>query len=358
MRDPQDPGTLELDFSVSDSLATPAGNPSGVQSEILDPLPAEIPEESQEEDSLPLCVLAMGCFCAGHARGNPNSAPCDTSEVSQEETPEEPVAETIAIPAASQAVSVALQGTRSTLRPGLLVSLRTKIHGGVDYDKRMLPPPDLAAQETASVKRWETTRTIADPEEWDKAVKVRSDARGLIVRACCYSDFGLLCPDNKEEELDAAIVQAREMIAEHNKGARRSQISLYVIAGRVAQDDVEATRAIGAEIRETVEAMRVAIAKADPEAIRTEATRARQLAGMLSDAAKGRVDEAVSQARKAARELAKRVSKGGEDAATVLQGIAVDALKAEHFAFLDTSDLETVQPEAIAAPAVDLGEAQ
>jgi hypothetical protein len=29
---------------------------------------------------LPLCVLAMGCLCAGHARGNPADEPCDTRE--------------------------------------------------------------------------------------------------------------------------------------------------------------------------------------------------------------------------------------------------------------------------------------
>lgn len=30
---------------------------------------------------LPPCVLAMRCYCAGHARGNPASDPCDTNEV-------------------------------------------------------------------------------------------------------------------------------------------------------------------------------------------------------------------------------------------------------------------------------------
>jgi len=33
-----------------------------------------------EEPELPLCVQAMGCYCAGHARGNAVDAPCDTSE--------------------------------------------------------------------------------------------------------------------------------------------------------------------------------------------------------------------------------------------------------------------------------------
>ncbi len=29
---------------------------------------------------IPRCAASMGCLCAGHARGNPASAACDTSE--------------------------------------------------------------------------------------------------------------------------------------------------------------------------------------------------------------------------------------------------------------------------------------
>lgn len=32
-------------------------------------------------DDTPRCARSMGCLCAGHARGNPGSEPCDTSEV-------------------------------------------------------------------------------------------------------------------------------------------------------------------------------------------------------------------------------------------------------------------------------------
>jgi hypothetical protein len=31
-------------------------------------------------EGLPPCVLAMKCYCAGHARGNPASEACDTRE--------------------------------------------------------------------------------------------------------------------------------------------------------------------------------------------------------------------------------------------------------------------------------------
>ena len=36
--------------------------------------------EYAEDKPLPLCVHAMGCYCAGHARGNKASEACDTRE--------------------------------------------------------------------------------------------------------------------------------------------------------------------------------------------------------------------------------------------------------------------------------------
>lgn len=40
------------------------------------------PEKPRRErrSDLPQCVQAMGCYCAGHARGNDMDSPCDTSE--------------------------------------------------------------------------------------------------------------------------------------------------------------------------------------------------------------------------------------------------------------------------------------
>lgn len=38
------------------------------------------PAEPPTPSALPLCFVAMGCLCAGHARGNPVDAACDTNE--------------------------------------------------------------------------------------------------------------------------------------------------------------------------------------------------------------------------------------------------------------------------------------
>lgn len=38
-------------------------------------------EDEQADEALPPCVLAMRCYCAGHARGNDAAEVCDTREV-------------------------------------------------------------------------------------------------------------------------------------------------------------------------------------------------------------------------------------------------------------------------------------
>ena len=49
------------------------------------------PEKPKREtrSDLPQCVQAMGCYYAGHARGNAVNSPCDTSEEDVNENPPE-----------------------------------------------------------------------------------------------------------------------------------------------------------------------------------------------------------------------------------------------------------------------------
>lgn len=41
---------------------------------------ADAHAKRRERDGIPPCAAAMGCLCAGHARGNPIDFPCDTRE--------------------------------------------------------------------------------------------------------------------------------------------------------------------------------------------------------------------------------------------------------------------------------------
>jgi len=220
----------------------------------------------------------------------------------------------------------------ATIRPGLLIALKSTVSGGVSYQR-----VDLEHQDTAekAVAKWETTRVIEDPVEHDKAVKARGKALAEIRKLCSATSFGLLCPLESEGELDAAVVRARQIVDEHNEAATFTRVQVYVLKGRIAESDEEAARAIGQEISGLVAEMSAGIDKLDPAAIRDAANKARSMAAMLGDDQQAAVEGAIEQARKAARQIVKRVQKEGEAAAIVLADVQRGAIEKARIAFLD-----------------------
>ena len=245
----------------------------------------------------------------------------------------------------------------STLKPGLLVSPKTSVTGGVDYQRNEIEA-DHATETGERIARWETTRTIADPAEYERAIQARGKARNTISAVCCASSFGLLCPSARELELQQAIEAARQITEAYNRTAAGSRVDVYVLLGRVAQDDLEAARAISTEVRDLLDSMQSGIKMLDPEIIRDAASKARAIGGMLTEQAAERVSAAVSEARKAARDIVRRVEKGGELAAKVAAELSVKSINEARFAFIDLDTPAAVTSEAPTARGIDLDVAQ
>lgn len=238
----------------------------------------------------------------------------------------------------------------STIRPGLLVALKTTVSGNVHYHKQELGSSE---EGNAEIVRWETERTIKDPKEFKAAGQLRMKARGFILSVCARSSFGLLCPEDKASKLADAIKKAHELADAFNQKASVTRINVNVIAGRVASDDVEATRAINGEVRELLERMESGLKKMDVEVIRDAATRAKALQSIIAPEANDRLKIAIDVAREAARKLVK----AGETAAREVDKEALKTLKASRTAFLDldvpTQDAK-VKPSKAKGRAVDL----
>jgi hypothetical protein len=225
------------------------------------------------------------------------------------------------------------------LRPGILVSLKTELSGGALYERVDL---EHTEDETGRDKaKWETTRYIEDPAEYERAVKVRSKAGGLVRRACAQTAFGLLCPESRESSLDEAIAEAQRIVSEFNASARHSQVRVYVLRGRIASSDEEAARAIASEVRDLLDQMERGVRAVNAEAVREAATRAKKIAGVLDEAQAKKIGEAVEAAREAATAIVKRVVKGGEEAAQVIEELKnqTAAIETARFAFLDTEEV-------------------
>lgn len=237
-----------------------------------------------------------------------------------------------------------------TLKPGLLVSLKTSIVGNADY-KRVTLEEDHTTEEGTRQARWETKRVIIDPDERDTAIKLRTQCSVLIRKPCAASAFGLLCPEDKKDELDAAIKQAQALTAEFNTTAAITRVFVYVIAGRIAADDVEAARAINSEVRALFTEMEAGLKKLDVKAVRDAANKAKSIGRMLTPGAAERIKVVVETAREAAR----KIVKAGEEAGLVLDRAAVKKIAEGRTAFLDITDETTeVATPAATARAIDL----
>lgn len=240
------------------------------------------------------------------------------------------------------------------IRPGLLISLKTAVRGGVRYEKLELEAE--RKEGAASVARWETRREITDADEHKAGIVARGKARTAITRVCMQSTFGLLCPTVREEALADGIAEAQAIAEKFNASAKTTRLEVLCLTGRIADSDVEAAKAISAEMRDLLGAIEAGIRAADPEAIRDAANRARAVSGMLTEEAQGKVSKAVAEARAIAKDIILRVSKSGETAASVVQDLKLEALQSARFAVLDIDGGEAPAPSiaAPAAPGIDL----
>jgi len=239
----------------------------------------------------------------------------------------------------------------TTLRPGLLVSVKTALRGNVTYRKHTLDR-EHTDDDGAARERWETERTVANPDEHKRAKEVRSKAAYAVRSVCAASAFGLLCPESKAEALSAAIAEARRLVEDFNATSELTNLAVYVITGRIAADDVEALRAINSEVRDLMAEMAQGVATLDPTAIREAANKARQLGSMLSPDAEARVREAIDFARDSAR----KIVKAGEEAAQEVDTLAIRRITELRTSFLDLEETEApvAAPVPVAARALDL----
>ena len=238
---------------------------------------------------------------------------------------------------------------KSTLKPGLLVSLSTKLSGNVSYRVRDVEEAHTTTDGAVRAV-WETERTTLDPQEHEEAIKVRSRCRSLITGVCSTSSFGLLCPEDKEEALSAALDEATGLAAEFNRRAALTRIGVYVLVGRIAADDAEAVRAINSEVRELIETMEQGLTRLDVEAVRAAATKAKQLGATLSEGANERLQEAIQVARTTCRAIVR----AGEQGAAEVDRAVLDRMASARTMFLDLEDGEEVLAPTTVGRGIDL----
>lgn len=237
----------------------------------------------------------------------------------------------------------------STLRPGLLISLKTSVVGNVSYSKQIIEA-DHTTEEGTRRAQWNTTREIVDPTEHNRAIKARGQARQKIRQVAAPTAFGLLCPETKEAELKVAVMEARQIADEFNRRAKFTRLEVYVFCGRVAPDDVEAVRAINSEVRDLLNEMEQGLKNLDVKRVRQAAMEARSIGKMLTPQAEARIKQAID----AARSVARQIVKAGDQVAMEIDRTTIKKLAEARTSFLDLDTFEQVGRPAESGRALDL----
>jgi hypothetical protein len=234
----------------------------------------------------------------------------------------------------------------STMKPGLLVALRTSVTGNARYLKRVLNEGTTDSMGRLH-EEWQTEKIVSDPEEYKAANVIRGRACGWVVTACVQTSFGLLCPEGNVDNMERAYSDALHEVNRFNENAKVTRINLNMVTGRIANNDAEAIRAINVEVKGLIEEMTGAVEKLDVTAIRNAAVRAKNVSKMLTPAAEERLGEAI----KTARGVATRLNKAGEQAAVAVDKEAVAALMRARAEFLDLDDDVAIEASGVAPDA-------
>lgn len=228
------------------------------------------------------------------------------------------------------------------LRPSLLVVLNTTISGNVKYNRHDIEL-DHELEDGSREAVWQTERKIVDPKEHKGALNVRAKAWAKLRKVCSRSNFGLMCLEGQQGELERAVAESRAVAEEFNATAKYSKVSIYIMIGQVASSDKEAVLSMKNEVRDLMSKMQNGISKQDVKMIRDAAAAARQIKSMLTPDASEAVQKAVEIARKAAS----KIVKAGEEAAKTVDMESIKAITLQRASFLDIdSDIELQAPEA------------
>jgi hypothetical protein len=229
--------------------------------------------------------------------------------------------------------------------------MSTEIKGGVQYAQQVIEAPNLTLEGRLE-SEWNTRKTVSDPDEHARAIKLRTKVRGLILSATAASAFGAyLAPEEDRDKVFEAITEGRRLVDEFNASASYSRIHFNTFVARVAQDDVTAVKNIAAELRSLMDDMKVGLRELDVKAVRDAANKATQMGRVLSPEASDRVQVAIKVARRAARQMAK----AGDAVVKQIDRQAIRQVDRARTSFLDfvEESIEADSPE-MSARSVEL----
>lgn len=234
----------------------------------------------------------------------------------------------------------------SKIKPGLLVSVKTRQHGGVSYTKRDIEAPRVT-ESGAQVSRWETDKFVFDPDETERAQQVANRARYLVTRNCVKTEMQqLLCPNDRRQELRDAVAEARALVAEFNASASFTEIQIDVWVGEIVDNGVDAAQQIFASQQAFLNEMIEGLKELDPKKVRAAINKSRDLGQMMT----GQANEMLTEATRVAEAARQRIIAAGENAIVAIDLEAITKIGSVRNSFLDFDYASSAAVEEVQIP--------
>ncbi len=239
------------------------------------------------------------------------------------------------------------------LNPCYLVNFRCSVHGGIQYRRGQEDVEQEGQREKAT---WETVRVLSDKDEYKKATSLRGKCKREIEKLGVDSVLGVIMDKARIADLESTVTAYQEEIDAFNAAANFSTMRFAVVRFEVKGDNEVALESMLSDMRDTLDALREAVANADYKEIRKVIQMMKGYATVLPGDAAKQVTNAIDDARVQARQIRRALEKRGEQLEEVQNQVSTASVDMARFALLDTESTDSAEDNG-EADGDDLGAA-
>lgn len=228
-----------------------------------------------------------------------------------------------------------------TLKPSVLIGLAIRRTGAVRYER---VEGNLEKEGEREVKTWTTTRRTDALSELKESESLASECRRLVRSVAYPMAVGLVCPKDREKDLDTVIAHIKAKIAEANVNWTQARLSSAIVKAEIATDDQEAAKALTMEMSTMLGDLLTSLEECDVKKIRATVASMKGLDSLLPEIQSETLKKALQTARKVASTVVREVEKKGRDIESVKLELDLSPLDVARTMFVEVEQQVSILP--------------
>jgi hypothetical protein len=241
-----------------------------------------------------------------------------------------------------------------TFPSSLLIINKLSVEKGVHYAIKQLETDTPG--ETGTTTRWETTKTVDDPEERKRGInlveRLNTHIRKTTEGVKC--SFGIVAPMKAEEVLDEVNSYVKREVNEFNATARFTHIEFRPMVVKLASDDERAMKAMSEQITGTLDELQSAMDKFDIKNVRAVVSKLVGFDKIIPNGRGKAITDLIKTVRKQASAFIKSAGEKVNDMEAAKAQIDASVVDRARFAVFAAPG-ETVDTASLGLKTVDAG---